>query len=149
MTVALIADNHLALDPLIQARLKDVLPPGTIVGGFVEYLELLSGKASTVPAAFAVYAGDRMSSGTGSPHQTTLAQAWQVVIVTAPGRTPEGGLDMAETGGLMAQAIKGLSGYKLHESLKPLARVDDTDPLRHGNGLLFAFLAFSQPLDMR
>lgn len=138
MTAALIAANHLACEPLLRAKLGAEL--GTTVGGFAEYMALLDGAPLAGVGVYALYDGDELSGGTGSPHQTIARQNWQVVIVAA---------SMAEVGETMARAISALSGKRLDDSLKPLARVADANPMMAGNGLLFAFLTFSQPIDMR
>jgi len=138
MTAAMIADNHLACEPLLRAALDDVVP-GASVGGFAEYMALLDGAPLSGVGLFVVYDGDDLG-GSGSPHQTLARQSWQVVIVAA---------DMTTVGQAMAKVIAALSGTRLHASLKPLARVADSNPMMAGNGLVFAFLTFTQFLDMR
>lgn len=148
MASEIIAANHLAMEPVIKDRLRADLA-GVTVGGLLEYLAFLDGDSAALPAVFVVYDGDRLNSGQGSPHQAIVSQSWQVVIVTAPPRAQDGDMDLSEAGSLMAMVIRALSGVRLQPGLKPLARGDDTDGMRYGNGMLFAFLSFAQPLDMR
>lgn len=148
MTVALIAQNHFALESLLRDKLGAALPEVSI-GGFAEYVDLLDGKTSALPAIYVVYDGDKLTSGPGSPHQTLAGQMWQIVIVTAPDRTDGAGMDLTAAGALMAKTLSALSGQRLHDSLKPIVRRDDVDPILFGNGMLFIFLSYSQPIELR
>jgi len=139
MTAPLIAANHLAVEPMLRAALVAALP-GVTVGGFADYMAVLDGAATAMPSLFVLYDGDELATGTGSPHQTVLRQNWQVVIVAD---------DMTVIGQTLATVLAALSGQRLDASLKPLARVADANPMLAGNGLLFAFLTFAQPMDMR
>lgn len=146
MSDSLIAENRLALEPMIRAKLAAALP--TIpVGGLIEYLELIIGKSTVVPAVFVYHDGDNPSNGTGSPHQIMLTQTWVVVTVTQLARDVDGHADMAPTGQLIAATLKALSGQRMAPALKPIAWVGNE--LQDRAGLLFCYDIYSQPIEMR
>jgi len=145
MSDSLIAENRLALEPLIRAKLAAALPT-ILVGGLIEYLELLSGKSSELPAVFVYHDGDNPSNGTGSPHQIMLTQTWVVATVTPLQRDLHGHADMAPTGQLIAATLKALSGQRMDPTLKPIAWVGNE--LQDRAGLLFCYDIYSQPIEM-
>jgi hypothetical protein len=146
MSDSLIAENRLALEPLIRAKLTAAL--ATVpVGGLIEYLELLSGKTPALPAIYVYHDGDNPSNGTGSPHQIRLTQTWVVVTVTPLERDVNGHADMAPTGQLIAATLNALSGQRMAATLKPLAWVGNE--LQDRAGLLFCYDIYSQPIEMR
>lgn len=146
MSDILISENRLALEPLIRAKLAAALPT-ILVGGLIEYLELLSGKSSELPAVFVYHDGDNPSNGTGSPHQIMLTQTWVVATVTPLERDVDGRADMAPTGQLIAAVLKALSGQRMDPALKPIAWVGNE--LQDLAGLLFCYDIYSQPIEMR
>lgn len=146
MSDSLIAENRLALEPLIRAKLTATLPT-ILVGGLIEYLELLSGKSNALPAVFVYHDGDNPSNGTGSPHQIMLTQTWVVATVTPLERDVDGHADMAPTGQLIAATLKALSGQRMDPALKPIAWVGNE--LQDRAGLLFCYDIYSQPIEMR
>lgn len=146
MSDNLIAENRLALEPLIRAKLAAALP--TIpVGGLIEYLELLTGKTTALPAVYVYHDGDNPSNGPGSPHQIMLTQTWVVVTVSPLERDVLGHADMEPTGQLIAATLKALSGERMDPALKPLAWVGNE--LQDRAGLLFCYDIYSQPIEMR
>jgi len=154
MSATLIAENRMALEPLIRAKLEAGIDPTRLgyldpipVGGLIEYLELLAGKSGKLPALFVYHDGDNPQNGTGSPHQIMMTQTWVVVIVTALERDIDGHADIAPIGRLMASVLGLLSGKKMEAELKPIAWVGNE--LMERSGLLFCYDIYSQPIDMR
>ncbi len=146
MSTVLFAENRLALEPLIRSRLSAVMPD-IHVGGLIEYMELLDGAETSLPAAFVYLDGDAPGNGTGSPHQITGVQTWVVATVAPIVRDAQGRADMAPTGILLARVVNTLSGERLAAGLKPMAWTDSH--LKERGGLLFAYDVFTQPFDWR
>ncbi len=144
MSASPLDSNHLAVDPLLRARLGE-LAPAAAVGGFVEYMRWLD-QPDAATHVWAYYGGDRLDET--SPHQAILRQSWEVVIASTPALVA-GGADLSGHGALMSILIRGLAGHVLVGGIKPMKREQDPDAMRYGNGAVISTLAFSIPIEMR
>lgn len=126
-----LANNHLALEPVIIARLKTVRDLQA-VGGAYEFDSMLSA-GEPAPAAFVLYGGDEAETIPGQ-----FAQIWQVVLV---GRASldEDKCSLTALGKLQAKIIECLFGaaWQPADNAMPPARVyDGSDPVIYADGLV-------------
>lgn len=124
-------DNHLALEPLLIARLKSAVPGFRAVMGIAD-LESIPGASQTVPAAHVIYNGDTLPGGEGRAGQGSaqvVVQSWLVVILVRNLRDALGGsAARSDAGLLLTDTIQALSGWQAAPEFRPLVRVNAPRP---------------------
>lgn len=124
-----LATNHLALEPVLLAKMKTVSGLAQ-TGGAYEFDTLLR-QGGELPAAFALYGGDEETGIAGE-----FAQLWQVVIVAKP-KLDEDSSSLSTLGRLISKFIEVLFGasWKPADNAQvPVRLYDSTEPVIYADG---------------
>ena len=119
--------NHLALEPLLIARIKAAVPGFRAVLGMAD-LASMQEAGQTTPAAHVIYQGDAYPPGAGSSTRL-VEQTWLVVVAVRNVRDTVGGSAAREEAGvLISQVLTALSGWRCAPEEKPLTLVTPPRP---------------------
>ena len=122
--------NHLALEPLLIARLKAEVADFRAVLGMAD-LASMQEAGQTTPAAHVIYQGDTLPGGDSRAGQGAVqmvVQTWLVVVAVRNVRdTVGGGAAREEAGLLITLTLKALSGWAA-PGYRPLVRVNAPRP---------------------
>lgn len=122
-------DNHLALEPLLIARLKEQVTGFRDVLGMAD-LAAMQEASQITPAAHVIYQGDTFpAKDGGGKHSTLVEQTWLVVVAVRNVRDTIGGAAArVEAGELITQTLKALSNWRPEPELRPLVLVNPPKP---------------------
>jgi hypothetical protein len=134
--------NHLALEPVLIARLLAQVTTLSEVGGAGEFDRMLTDGEPT-PSAYVLYAGDQAGGYAGK-----YVQHWQVVLVAKPGLA-EAGDSISAAGALLSKINAALfnTGWNPADNArKPERLYGDGEPAIYAGGLVYFTLSFSVEL---
>ena len=141
MTINL-ATNHLALEPILIARLATVTGLSE-TGGAFEY-EAMRRTGKPAPAAYVLYGGTATVSTPNGGHQVPriIDQVWSIALVCKPAPAVDGS-SLHAAGALLAATMAAFEGYKPAGLIDPLEDVSTDDaPVIYANGLVLFILNY-------
>lgn len=122
-TQGIAAEDHLALEPLLIARLKAEVPGFRDVLCAADLASIQESSQST-PAAHVVLDSDGFPDTESGKKMTRIEQVWVVMVTVRNVRDTLGGADTRKDAGPLIKAVhKALSGWHPSPEDKPLVRV--------------------------
>ena len=122
-------DNYLALEEMIRNRLRGEAKGLQAVKRADDFQDA-SQRNQVTPAAYVIYAGDRITQTAGAQAGAGSAQAvhqtWLVMICTSSAQDYTGAVDTA--GKVIYSVIKALAGWQPPGFGRPLRRVNAPAP---------------------
>lgn len=147
----MIAD-YLSAEPAIVERLKDQVPELRKVEGATELAAITERDFPNLqtPAAYVVYAGDRVGGGTSDSarqgRDQVVQQVWAVVLAVRNVReVTTGAAIRAQAGPLITAVLSALAGWEPIPELRALRRIQGAGPV-WGKGVAFFELRFEAQL---
>ena len=138
--------NYLALEALIQARLKDQVDGLQSVKAASD-LDDATGQNQVTPAAYVIYAGDRVVDGpagrAGKGAAQSVYQTWLVMVSTRYRKNYKGPAE--DAGQVLHDIIKALAGWQAGDYPRPLKRINAPKPEYLG-GYGYFYLGFEAQL---
>lgn len=139
--------NYLALETLIQERLKDQVKGLQSVKASSD-LDDASAQNQVTPAAYVIYAGDRVvdapSGRAGRGAAQSVYQTWLVMVATRYRKNYKGPAE--DAGKLLYQIIKALAGWQAGlDYPRPLRRTNAPKP-EYLSGYGYFYLGFEAQL---
>lgn len=133
-------ENHLSLEPLMIARLRERVPAALDVLAAAD-MAAVEEKKMRFPALHVYYMGDKLDDRAGDGQFAEVEQTWGVVVAV---RHLSGALAQRNAAGdLISAVLSALQGWLPGEDYSRMTRINAPAPLYRTGGYVFVPLYFT------